>query len=137
LGYVLAWRPAPVYKAVIEAYFTGLALIAKSDVHLVFAPQACERFAASLCAAMRHFGDWDGTEEGLPGAVTASFPFEQPEDGEELLKLLRQLRRQPTDFTNLTLERAAILKFLSDVYLIRRFEAWHKPARGLRQTRRR
>src|SRR5262249_6586537 len=112
----------PVYNAVIEAYFTGLALFAKSDVHLVFAPQACERFAACLNAAMRHFGDWDGTDEGLAAAVAANFPFENPEDGEELLGLLRQLRRQPVDFSNLTLERTAILKFLSDVYLIRRFE---------------
>jgi AbiV family abortive infection protein len=115
--------PDPVYNAVIEAYFTGLALIAKSDVHLVFAPQACERFTACLCAAMLHFGDWDETEEGLAVAVAVSFPFAKPEDGQELLELLHQLRRQPTDFTNLTLERAAILKFLSDVYLIRRFEA--------------
>jgi hypothetical protein len=67
-------------------------------------------------------GDWDGTEESLAAAVAASFPFDKPEDGEELLGLLRQLRRQPIDFTNLTLERAAILKFLCDVYLIRRFE---------------
>jgi AbiV family abortive infection protein len=29
--------PDAVYNAIIEAYFTGLALIAKSDVHLVFA----------------------------------------------------------------------------------------------------
>jgi hypothetical protein len=41
---------------------------------------------------------------------------------QELLGLLYQLRRQPRDLTNLTLERAAILKLLSDVYLIRRFE---------------
>jgi AbiV family abortive infection protein len=112
----------PVYNGIVEAYFTGLALIAKSDVHLVFAPQACERFATCLCAAMRHFGEWDGTEEALAAAVAANFSFEKPEDGEELLGLLRQLRRQPVDFANLTLERAAILKFLSDVYLIRRFE---------------
>ena len=71
---------------------------------------------------MRYFGDWDGTDEGLQAAVRASFPFEKPEDGQELLGLLRQLRRQPIDITGLTLERAAILKFLSDVYLIRRFE---------------
>jgi AbiV family abortive infection protein len=112
----------PVYNAVIEAYFSGLVLIAKSDVHLNFAPQACERFAACLCAAMRHFGDWDGTDEGLPAAIAASFPFEKREDGQELLGLLRQLRRQPLDIGGLTLERAAILKVLSDVYLIRRFE---------------
>jgi hypothetical protein len=113
----------PVYGGVIDAYFTGLALFAKSDMHLVFAPQTCERFAACLCAAMHHFGDWDGTEEGLAAAVTAGFPFEKQEDGQELLGLLRQLRRKLTDPTNLTLERAAILKLFTDVYLIRRFEA--------------
>jgi AbiV family abortive infection protein len=112
----------PVYNAVIEAYFAGLTLIAKSDVHLNFAPRACERLAACLSAAMRHFGDWDGTDEGLPAAIAASFPFEKPEDGQELLGLLRQFRGQPLDVAGLTLERAAILKFLSDVYLIRRFE---------------
>ena len=111
-----------VYYAVIETYVTGLAFFAKSDLHLSFAPQASERFAASLCEAMRHFDDWDETDEGLPAAIAASFPFKQPEDGQELLALLRQLRRHPLDATGLTLERAAILKFLCDAYLIRRFE---------------
>jgi AbiV family abortive infection protein len=110
------------YYAVIEPYFNGLALVAKSDLHLGFAPQASERFAACLCAAMHHFADWDGTNEGLPAAITASFPTMQEEDARELLGLLRQLRRRPPDITGLTLERAAVLKFLSDVYLIRRFE---------------
>ena len=112
----------PVYYAVIDTYFTGLALIAKSDLNLSFAPQASERFAACLLAAMRHFCDWDGTDEGLPAAVTSSFPFQKPEDGQELLALVQQLRRQPLDTTGLTLERAAILKFFCDAYLIRRFE---------------
>jgi hypothetical protein len=71
---------------------------------------------------MRHFADWDGTDEGLPAATASSFPFEKPEDAEELLALLRQLRRQPIDVLGLTLERAAILKVLCDAYLIRRFE---------------
>jgi AbiV family abortive infection protein len=112
----------PVYHAVIETYFTGLALIAKSDLHFSFAPQASERFATCLCESMRHFGDWDGTDDGLPAALAASFPFEQPEDGQELLGLFRQLRRQPVLVEGLTLERAAILKVLCDAYLTRRFE---------------
>jgi AbiV family abortive infection protein len=112
----------PVYYAVIEAYVTALALFAKSDLHLNFGPQACERFAACLLDAMRHFRDWDGTDEGLPAAIAGRFPFNQPDDEQELLALLRQLRCQPLDVTNLTLERAAILKFLCDAYLIRRFE---------------
>lgn len=111
------------YFAIIENYLTALALFAKSDLHLSLAPQACERFATSMLEAMRHFGDWDGTDEGLAPAVAARFPFQKPEDGEELVALLRQLRRQPIDPAALTLERAAILKFLCDVYLIGRFEA--------------
>jgi hypothetical protein len=46
----------------------------------------------------------------------------QREDEQELLALLRPLRRHPLDTAGLTLERAAILKFLSDAYRIRRFE---------------
>lgn len=110
------------YNAVIEAYFAGLTFIAKSDVHLDFAAQACERFASCLSAAMQHFGDWDGTDASLPTAVVTSFPFEKPGDGQELIGLFRQLSRRPREVTGLTLERAAILKLLGDVYLIRRFD---------------
>ena len=113
----------PVYNEVIESYFTGLALIAKSDVHLSFAPQACERFAACLLAAMRHFNHWDGTDEGLSCAIPGIFPFKQPEDAQELLGLIQQLRRRPLDPTGLTLERAAILKLFCDAFLIQSFEA--------------
>lgn len=120
----------PVYYAVIDSYFTALALFAKSDLHLSFAPQSCDRFAVCLCEAMRHFGDWDGSDEGLPAAIERSFPFKQSEDGQELLALLRQLRRQPLDVAGLTLERAAILKFLCDAYLIRRFETMATNATG-------
>lgn len=114
----------PVYNAVIEPYLTGLALIAKSDLHLNFAVQASERFASCLVAAMRHFGDWNDTDKGLPAAIASSFQglFKKPDDEQELLALLRQLRRQPLDVTGLTLERAAILKVLCDAYLIRQFE---------------
>jgi AbiV family abortive infection protein len=112
----------PVYTGVIDTYVAGLALFAKSDLDINFAPQACERFATSLLEAMHHFGDWDGTDEGLPVNIARSFPVELPDNGEELLTLLRQLRRHPIDPTDLTLERAAILKILCDVYLIRRFE---------------
>ena len=112
----------PVYYSIVDTYFTGLALIAKSDLNLSFAPQASERFAACLLAAMSHFGEWDGTDEELPRAITGIFPFQTPEDAQELLALVQQLRRQPVNTTGLTLERAAILKFFCDAYLIRRFE---------------
>jgi hypothetical protein len=64
----------------------------------------------------------NGTDEGLPAAIAASFPFKQREDEQELLALVRHIRRHPLDTAGFTLERAAILKFLCDAYLIRRFE---------------
>jgi hypothetical protein len=111
------------YFAIIENYITALALFAKSDLHFSLAPQACERFATSMLEAMRHFGDWDGTDEGIAAAVAARLPFQKPDYGEEIVALLRQLRRQPINLAPLTLERAAILKFVCDAYLIGRFEA--------------
>jgi hypothetical protein len=119
-----------VYHAVIDTYFTALALVAKSDLHVNFAPQACESFAACLLEAMHYFGDWDGTDEGLSVAVSTGLPFEQADYGQEVLALLRQLRSRPIEAAGLTLERAAILKFLCDVYLIRRFEMMAQAASG-------
>jgi len=122
-GMVARLEP-PVYQGVIDAYLTGLALIGKSDLHLNFALQAAERFTTCLLEAMRHFGNWDGTDEHLPTAVSGFFRplFKQPEDEHELIGLLRRLRQQPLNITDITLEKAAILKFFCDVYLVRRFE---------------
>ncbi len=112
------------YQAIIEPYMQGLGLIAKNDLHLNLAPTACERFAACLLTVMNYFADWDGTDEGLPAAIGECFKglFKQPGDEQELIALLRQLRRRPPDSTGLTLERAAILKVLCDGYLTKRFE---------------
>jgi hypothetical protein len=112
----------PVYTAVIDTYFTGLALVAKSDLNLNFAPQACERFAACLLASMRHFGDWDGTDQGLSSGISGIVPFLRAQDAQELLALVEHLRRQPLDPIGLSLERAAILKLFCDAYLIRHFK---------------
>ncbi|WP_316185799.1 MULTISPECIES: AbiV family abortive infection protein [unclassified Bradyrhizobium] len=121
----------PVYGAIIDSYFAALALVAKSDLSLDFAPQASERFALCLFEAMRHFGDWDGTNENLETAIAKGFPPMQEETRQHLIALLRQLRRQPLDPAGLTLERAAILKHLCDVYLIQRFE---QMAQGVAST---
>jgi AbiV family abortive infection protein len=120
----ISWLDEPVYKAVIDTYLAGLALCAKSDLHLNLAPQANQQFAACLLEAMRYFGDWDGTDEALPGAISGFFRplFKQPEDEQKLLNDLHQLRREPPDLTGITLEHAAILKVVCDAYLIKRFD---------------
>jgi len=119
------------YQSIIEPYLTGLALIAKSDLHLNLAFQASERFAACLSQAMRHFGDLDGTDEelALAASVTGFFAprMQKDEDVQELVDLLRQLRRRPPDATGITLERTAILKVICDAYLIAQFQEMVRP----------
>jgi AbiV family abortive infection protein len=114
----------PIHKGVIDPYLAGLALFAKSDLHLNLAPQASQHLAACLLEAMRYFGDWDGTDEALPGAISGFFRplFKQSEDEQKVLNQLHQLRRQPPDLIGITLERAAILKVLCDAYLIKQFD---------------
>jgi hypothetical protein len=124
----------PVYKAVIDPYLAGLALSAKSDLHLNLAPQADQHFAACLLEAMRSFGDWDGTDEALPKAISDFFRplFKQSDDEEKLLNHLHRIRREPPDLTGITLEQAAIMKVLCDAYFMRRFDisAWDNVSGG-------
>jgi AbiV family abortive infection protein len=122
----------PIYLAVVEPYLTGLALIAKSDLHLSLVPQASERFAAALLEAMRRFGDWDGTEDALAAGVSGFFGprMQKAEDVQELLDLLRRLSRRPLGQESITMERAAILKVLTDAYLITQFDGMAQKMRN-------
>jgi AbiV family abortive infection protein len=114
----------PSFQSIIEPYLIGLALLAKSDLHLSLVLQASERFAAALLQAMRHFGDWDGTEDGLTGGVICYFGsrMQNPEDVQELTDLLSELRQVPLKAAGITMERAAVLKVLADAYLIAQFD---------------
>jgi hypothetical protein len=54
-------------------YFQGLALIAKSDVHTSAEEPARAAFIASLRAALRHYGAWDGEEGSFRNALDHAF----------------------------------------------------------------
>jgi AbiV family abortive infection protein len=122
-GMIVALGKGP-YEAFVWPYLTGLAMIAKSDLHLHFAPQVCERMATCLLEAMRHFGDWSGEEATIGTALTGFFSpaIAKVEDVDDLASLLFQARQRSSELRNVTLDRAASLKVLCDAYLIKRFE---------------
>jgi AbiV family abortive infection protein len=113
----------PQYHTMVDPYFQGLALIAKSDLLLAFGPSASERFGTCLLEAMRHFGDWDGTEEAIGSSLSTFLaPLNAPpSDVDEMAALLRRTRHPPVDAA-ISLERAAVLKSLCDAYLRKNFE---------------
>jgi AbiV family abortive infection protein len=122
-GMIIAMGKGP-YEAFVWPYLTGLAMIAKSDLHLSFAPQVCERMATCLLEAMRHFGDWNGEGSTIGSALSSFFSpaIIKAEDIGELTSLLLQARQRPVELRNVTLDRAASLKVLCDAYLLKRFE---------------
>jgi AbiV family abortive infection protein len=83
------------YDSIIRPYLVGLTLLAKTDLHLSFVPQACERFAASLLHALLHFGHWDGNEGTIAAGLSSFFGtrLSTPEDVEELIELVQRARR--------------------------------------------
>jgi len=72
---------------------------------------------------MRHFGSWDGTENGIGVAIAESFAdvLKSKEDEQELTELLLRLHGGPANLVGLNLDRAAVIKFFCDVYLNRKF----------------
>jgi hypothetical protein len=76
-----------------------------------------------LLEAMRHFGDWEGTDDAIASSLNTFFAPLSAEsiDVGELVSLLRRARRPLIDAT-ITLENAASLKVICDAYLIKNFE---------------
>jgi hypothetical protein len=110
----------------LDAYFTGLALIGKTDVHLQFETNAFERFHYALKLAMYVSGDWDGQEE-LQAAIERCLAERQvtvpSEDLEQLSRHLRlgaQIEATRTGVPEITLEDACSMKRLCAIYFMLR-----------------
>ena len=60
-------------EPIFGPYFQGLALIAKSDVHISAEEPARAAFITSLRASLRHYGVWDGEEGSFRDALDCAF----------------------------------------------------------------
>jgi AbiV family abortive infection protein len=98
-------------------YFQGLALIAKSDVHVGMEAQARQAFVAALRAALRLYGLWDGAEASFRDALDRAFQ-----------SIIVEAEHRATVFAALepaasarppTLENVITTKQLADLFLIR------------------
>jgi AbiV family abortive infection protein len=60
-------------EPIFGPYFQGLALIAKSDVHISTDELARVSFITTLRASLRHYGAWDGEETSFRDALDRAF----------------------------------------------------------------
>jgi hypothetical protein len=111
----------PKRETILEPYLAGLGLLAKSDMYFNMSASACERFTKAVLEAMQYFGDWDGTEAALSDAISRAFPQMPAGNQKEWLEVIQQLRLIPPRSEGMTIERAAVLKTLTDAYLVNSF----------------
>jgi AbiV family abortive infection protein len=98
-------------------YFHGLALVAKSDVHISTEAQAHSAFVSSLQAALRQFGAWDGQKGSFLASLNREFEPIIPE-AEDRVIVFAGLGAHFAG-ANPTLEDVITTKRLVDLFLIR------------------
>jgi AbiV family abortive infection protein len=97
-------------------YFQGIALIAKSDVHISTEESAKAAFITSLRAALVHYGAWDGEEASFRDALDRAF---QPIITEAEHRAIMFASLDPTSGGARPItENVVVAKQLADLFLI-------------------
>lgn len=101
-------------------YSQGLIFWAKTDIHSGFEVNAFGAFFDAFMSAMRMYGDWDGNPQTARAAavkvLTPNITRGLEETVEEMFTLAEAYRPgEPTP--EVTIEQAAVMKLLTDLYL--------------------
>lgn len=104
-------------EPIFGPYFQGLALIAKSDVHISTENLARGAFIATLRAALRHYGAWDGEEASLRSALDRAFQpiIMEAEHRAIMFAALNPISDAPRPIS----ENLVMAKHLADLFLIK------------------
>jgi len=106
-----------VAEPIFWPYFQGLALIAKSDVHLSAEESARVAFITSLRAALVHYSAWDGEEASFRDALDRAF---QPIITEAEHRAIVFASLDPiSDGAQPISENVVIAKQLADLFLVK------------------
>lgn len=105
-------------------YLRGLALVAKTDVHLQFDPNVFQEFYLALRKGMRAYGDWDGDEPFAPVFEEfASRFFTDDQDRTTYVGAVDLAESDRLDEIKLTFDQAVMMKGLADAYFLTKFDA--------------
>lgn len=105
-----------------DHYSTGLAFLAKNDIHLQLEANAYEQFYRSLQSGMAVYGDWDRAgpfAEAFHLAMSALLP--EAEERDKYLRLGEQFEVVPIRPEGITLTEVGEMKLLCDAYFLQTF----------------
>jgi len=114
IRFLAAFAMLPEAATIFGPYLQGMALLAKSDLHLSYDAQAKRDFTEVLRGALRLFGDWDGEDETFTSSLHKAFEPVMPED--HRLILFEHLTRAEAT-ADQQMADAVNTKRIADVYL--------------------
>lgn len=114
-----------------DNYLTGLGFLSKTDIFMQFEANAFERFYLALKKAMNVYGDWD---ESVPfperfEAFASEF-FTDEGDRETYIGAAETIEAGAMSELRVDLSQAAMMKVLTDAYLLRTFDRLAHADRG-------
>lgn len=122
----LAMLPSEPERPANEAlghYLRGLALIAKTDVHLQLERNVAEEFYWALRGGMRAYGDWDGVQPFAERFEEfGSRFFIEEDDRSTYVGAVELLEDGRLADVQLPFGKAVMLKGLADAYLLEKFD---------------
>lgn len=122
--YAIGQLPRERMEPIFGRYVAGLTFLAKSNAHFAFERDTFASFQAALRNAITEYGDWDG-ESGTFVSKLSDGLCRFFEDGVVPEELVELARRDPGAAPVPTLDQAAMMKLICDLYLINAVEARH------------
>jgi AbiV family abortive infection protein len=112
----------PANEALVH-YLRGLALIAKTDVHLQLERNTAETFYLALREGMSAYGDWDGVQPFAQRFEEfASRFFTEEEDSPTYVTAVQLMEGGRLADVQLPFDKAVMMKGLADAYFLQKFE---------------
>ena len=106
-----------------DEYLTGLAFLAKNDVHFQFEANAFEQFYRAMKTGMRAYGDWaEATpfKSAFDALIAEILPI--MDDSDKYLQLGEKLLMREKLSSPITLSEVGAMKILCDAYFHRTFK---------------
>jgi hypothetical protein len=103
-------------------YLRGLALIAKTDIHIQFNPNIVHEFHLALRGGMDAYGDWDATTP-FPERFQefATRFFKGDEDEERFVEAVQLCEDDRVSEIDMPFEKLLMMKLLTDAYYLEKF----------------
>lgn len=107
------------YQDPFDHYIAGLTFLSKTDIHLLFFPNAFEEFFNSFKKALIYFNEWDNKSDFkniFKSKVLELLP--EFDETDRFLELYNKIEKSPLNVKEIEMDEPVKMKILCDAYFI-------------------